>query len=76
MKHAIKGWLKEEKSQVSSETGILTVLGVLLGGGIAALIAPKAKAGFDSVMSKFTSATNGSGTVADPTGSGQVDWSN
>lgn len=72
----VKNWLKSEESQVSSETGILTVLGVLLGGGIATLVAPKAKVGFDNVMDKFTSGTNGSGMVADPTGSGQADWKN
>ncbi|MCM3240660.1 hypothetical protein M3589_23685 [Heyndrickxia oleronia] len=71
-----KKWLKEETSQVSSETGILTIMGLVLGGGIAALVAPKMKDSFDNVMEKMTNASSGPGAVHDPLGTGQGDWAN
>jgi len=64
----IKSWLKEEKSQVSSETGVLTIMGLVLGGGIATLVAPKMKEAFGNVMEKMTSASVGPGTPDNPFG--------
>ncbi|MCF6094510.1 hypothetical protein L1765_11100 [Microaerobacter geothermalis] len=70
----VKYWIKNEDSQVSSETGLLTVGGLLLAAGVMTLVYPQAKTAFGNIMSKFTSASSGNGMVADPLGTGQADW--
>lgn len=70
----VQAWIKNEESQVSSESGLLLVGGLLLASGIMTLVYPQAKEGFDSMMAKFTSAADGQGMVNDPLGTGQADW--
>jgi hypothetical protein len=50
----IAAWLKEEKSQVSNESGMHNIGVILLVIGIMALIYPAIKMGFTSIMDKFT----------------------
>jgi hypothetical protein len=50
----VLAWLKEEKSQVSNESGMHNIGVILLVIGIMALIYPAIKMGFTSIMDKFT----------------------
>ncbi|KAA6449261.1 hypothetical protein DX932_30180 [Bacillus cereus] len=66
-----KAWLKNEKSQVSNESGMHNLFVVLLVIGLGALIFPQIKIAFTNIMSKFTTAaTSGSSDVKvnDPLG--------
>ena len=46
-------WLKDEKSQISNESGMHNIGVILLVIGIMALLYPAIKTGFDSIMDKF-----------------------
>lgn len=73
----MKSWAKDEKSQVVSETGLLTLGGIILVGGAVAIMAPGIKEAFTNGMERLTSASEGPGLVADPLGTGQgmgSDW--
>ena len=70
----VQKWLGDETSTLSSESGLLTVGGLLVAGGVMTLMFPKIKEGFSNVGDKFVSASGGSGMVADPLGTGQADW--
>ena len=47
-------WLKDEKSQISNESGMHNIGVILLVIGIMALLFPAIKMGFDAIMDKFT----------------------
>ena len=47
-------WLKDEKSQISNESGMHNIGVILLVIGVMALLYPAIKMGFDSIMNKFT----------------------
>ena len=46
-------WLKDEKSQISNESGMHNIGVILLVIGIMALLYPAFKLGFDSIMNNF-----------------------
>ncbi|WP_162985708.1 hypothetical protein [Virgibacillus halodenitrificans] len=67
-------WLKDEKSQISNESGMHNIGVILLVIGIMALLFPAIKMGFDSIMQKFTTtAATSDVQVSDPLGSAG-DW--
>ena len=67
-------WLKEEKSQVSNESGMHNIGVILLVIGIMALIYPAVKMGLTSIMDKFTTTAAVSDVnVNDPLGAAN-DW--
>ena len=47
-------WIKDEKSQISNESGMHNIGVILLVIGVMALLYPAIKMGFDSIMNKFT----------------------
>ncbi|WP_121616779.1 hypothetical protein [Virgibacillus halodenitrificans] len=62
-------WLKDEKSQISNESGMHNIGVILLVIGIMALLFPAIKMGFDSIMQKFTTtAATSDVQVSDPLG--------
>ena len=67
-------WLKDEKSQISNESGMHNIGVILLVIGIMALLFPAIKMGFDAIMDKFTTtAATTDVQVNDPLGTAG-DW--
>ena len=65
----VMAWLKEEKSQVSNESGMHNIGVILLVIGIMALLYPAIKMGFTSIMDKFTqTAATSDVSVTNPLG--------
>jgi hypothetical protein len=72
-----KEWVLDNRSQQSSETGVLTIGSLLLAAGVMTLSFPKVKEAFGNIMGRFTGITsNGSatGNATDPFTSGAVGW--
>jgi len=72
-----KAWMKNEDSQVISETGLILIGGIILVGGAVSIMAPGIKEAFTNGMGRLTSSSEGPGLVADPLGTGQgmgSDW--